>query len=129
MTELPPRKAVLIDDEGHIRTLMSSVLRAQGFEVVAQLESGEDTARIVEERGASLVLLDVNMPGKNGPTILKEIFTRCQPCVIMLTAVKDSQIIDECLNIGAAHYILKSGSMNDIKQIIETSWQEYYSNA
>ncbi|MBD3648415.1 MAG: response regulator transcription factor, partial [Pseudomonadales bacterium] len=106
MDELPPRKAVLIDDETHIRTLMSSIVRSLGFQVVAQLSSDEQAAETVRKADASLVLLDINMPGKTGVEILKEILAINDTCVIMLTAINDPKVIGKCLDAGATHYIL-----------------------
>lgn len=127
MDELPPKKAILIDDETHIRTLMSSIVRSLGFQVVAELGSDQQAAETIKKMDASLVLLDINMPGKTGAELLEEICEINDTCVIMLTAVNDETVIKKCMDAGAAWYILKNTPLKDIKETIEHTWKDYYS--
>lgn len=128
-SNLPPKKAVLIDDEVHVRSVMSSALRSLGFEVVAQLSSAKDAAAQVHaNEGVSLVLLDVNMPGTTGAEIVEQITDGKNICVIMLTAVKDPETIGKCLQAGAAHYILKDSRLSEITALVQETWENYHSS-
>ncbi len=125
---LPAKKAVVIDDETHIRTLIGTILRSIGFDVVGQLDSHAGAAEMVRDREASLVMLDVNLPGVMGQQILKEIMAEVDTCVIMLTAVRDPEVIEACIDAGAAHYVLKGNSVAELKEVIDTAWQAYWTD-
>ncbi len=124
---LPAKKAILIDDEVHVRSVMGSALRSLGFEIVSQFASAEEAVGAVRESDVSLVLLDVNMPGVTGAQVVEQLTSSNHPvCVIMLTAVKDPATVNKCLEAGAAHYILKDSRLSEITELIRTTWENYH---
>ena len=125
-SKLPPKKAILIDDEVHVRSVMSSALRSLGFEIVAQLSSAKEAPGRVKSSEVSLILLDVNMPGVTGAEVVEQLTRENNVCVIMLTAVKDPEVIGKCLKAGAAHYILKDSRLSEITKLIQTTWENFY---
>ena len=127
-SKLPPKKAILIDDEVHVRSVMSSALRSLGFEIVAQLSSAREAPGQVKNAEVSLILLDVNMPGVTGAEVVKQLTGESNVCVIMLTAVKDPEVIGKCLEAGAAHYILKDSRLSEITKMIQTTWENYFAH-
>jgi len=101
---------LVVDDEPLIGRAVSSVLRAEGFDV----EWLDDGCRTVEKIQAMpslvLVLLDVVMPGVNGFDVLRQIRAHEQyknlP-VVMLTGHDDPEYVAEGLRAGADGFILK----------------------
>ncbi|GAA4746875.1 response regulator [Flavisolibacter ginsenosidimutans] len=86
---------------------------AGGFQIVAQLKSGDDLFEWLNEHKDNLpdvILSDLNMPGKNGYDIIEEQkktgWWSKVPVIITSTSSTKS-IMDRCLAQGAAAYIVK----------------------
>lgn len=118
------RKALVADDETHIRTLLGTVLRTIGFEVVGSAGDGNEAVAQFSAKRPDLVLLDVNMPYKDGTEALKEIRELSKEvCVIMLTSVSDLETVKECLTLGASNYIRKDTPIDQMKKMIQETWE------
>jgi two-component system response regulator ResD len=101
-------KVLLADDEERMRRLVSDFLKRQAYEVVEAVDGKEAIERFNELiDNLDLVILDVMMPKYDGLYALKEIRSRSQVPVIMLTA--KSQESDELLGfgLGADEYVTK----------------------
>jgi len=117
------RKVLLADDEVHIRTLLGTLVRSMGFEVVGNASDGNEAVVQFESKRPDLVLLDVNMPHKNGIQVLEEVLQIApDTCVIMLTSLTDLETIENCLTLGAANYIRKDTPINEMKALIQETW-------
>jgi CheY-like chemotaxis protein len=104
------RTVLVVDDEPLIGKAVSSVLKAEGFEVVWIADGREAVAQIRRTPCLVLVLLDVMMPGVNGFDVLRQIRAAEGPQrlpVAMLTAHADPDYVAEGLRAGADGYILK----------------------
>lgn len=104
------RTVLVIDDEPLIGKAVSSVLKAEGFEVIWIADGREAVARIRSTPCLVLVLLDVMMPGVNGFDVLRQIRAAegvQRLPVAMLTAHADPEYVAEGLRAGADGYILK----------------------
>jgi two-component system chemotaxis response regulator CheB len=74
------------------------------FEVVLESGSGAEAARLVQQSSATLVLMDVIMPGINGYEATRSLAQQCRTPVVMVTAaldVTDRAVILEALGAGA----------------------------
>jgi DNA-binding NarL/FixJ family response regulator len=75
--------------------------------------------KFVNEETPDLVLLDINLPGKNGIELLRkirEVSTTCQ--VIMITNHADDYYRQLCTSIGADHFLDKSNDFASVPEII-----------
>jgi|CXWL01.1.fsa_nt_gi diguanylate cyclase (GGDEF)-like protein len=97
---------MVVDDELPIQRVLSRMLNGPSRTVIAA-DDGVHAMTLVEERRPDLILLDVNMPRKNGWEVLGELrrrpSTRLIP-VIMLTSVPDKV---GGLELGADDYMTK----------------------
>ena len=105
MTMDVPR-VLVVDYEANIRRIVTSYLRAEGFEV-AEASDGEAALAKFDRVAPDLVLLDVMMPGKDGIEVLREIRTKSDVYVIMLTARADETDSVIGLSVGADDYVTK----------------------
>jgi type II secretory ATPase GspE/PulE/Tfp pilus assembly ATPase PilB-like protein/CheY-like chemotaxis protein len=115
--ELPPRVEItqrgstilLVDDEDQLRRVMRDLLERQGFTVVEARDGGEALASI-DRYNPDLVILDLNLPGIDGYTVLDQIrsrdVTRNLP-VIVLTAKTDEDNEVRVLELGADDFLTK----------------------
>jgi len=110
---------LVIDDDPQVRTLVSRLLRHEGYEVVEAGDAGE-ALRHVDQREPDLVLLDVVMPQVDGIDLLAEIRTRSNVPVIMLTALGDEADRILGLKSGADDYMVKPFSPGELSARIES---------
>ena len=97
---------LLIDDDANLNELFGEYLRGQGMSVRTAL-NGRDGLRLVYERKPDLVVLDVNMPIKDGWETLKSLREVSEIPVIMLTAHSDEPDVLRGFSLGADDYVPK----------------------
>ena len=97
---------LLVEDDARLSSLVAGYLRKHGYEVRTVLHGSIAVPAIVEHR-PDLVILDINLPGKDGFSILREARERFDGVIIMVTARDDR--FDEVLGleIGADDYVHK----------------------
>lgn len=119
-------RVVLADDEAVSRKLMHTVMSSMNCDVVGQAINGEEAMEIFKKERPDILFLDIHMPRKTGEEALREIMAASPDAlVIMLTAVSDVENVANCLDMGAANYILKGTSVTEIKKIIGDTWRSY----
>lgn len=103
------RKCILaVDDTAIILTRISSTLR-DDYEVIT-INSGVRALKYLEQEKPDLILLDIQMPQKDGIETLREMRAmpdRADIPVIMLTGVEDKGTVLESAKLGIRDYILK----------------------
>lgn len=97
---------LLMDDDTNLSDLLSDYLRGQGF-TVRSAQNGRDGLRAVFERKPDLVVLDVNMPIKDGWETLKSLREVSDLPVIMLTARGNEPDVLRGFSLGADDYVPK----------------------
>lgn len=126
MTEPAKPKVLLADDEGHIRLMMKSVLQRMNCEIAGEAKNGQEAVELFRKAKPDITLLDINMPLKTGEEALKEIMAEFPGAfVIMLTSLSDSEVVEKCIEHGAANYILKDTPIKEIQTMIRDTWSEF----
>ncbi len=119
-------RVMIADDEIHIRTMMKGVIKMMGFEVAGEASNGKEAVDIYKKEKPDIVLLDINMPLKNGIDALNDIIDMNPDAfVIMLTSVSDMESVNESISSGATHYIRKDTPLQQIKTIISETWDSF----
>jgi two-component system chemotaxis sensor kinase CheA len=106
----PRRRVLVVDDSITTRTLESSVLEAAGYDVMTAVD-GADGWRVLQERGADLVVSDVEMPRMDGLQLTEAMraSTRFRETpVILVTALETVEHRARGLEVGADAYLGKS---------------------
>ena len=79
-------KILVVDDEHLIRWSLEQNLKKQGYEVITAA-SGEEALKVVKEDSPDLMLLDIQLPGVDGLTVLERVKEQEEDLiVIMITA-------------------------------------------
>jgi two-component system, OmpR family, phosphate regulon response regulator OmpR len=100
------KKMLLVDDDTKLQDLLRTYLEAYGFTVRSLLNGMKIMEAIAEDR-PDIIILDIMMPGKDGLEVLKEIRSRHDVPVIMLTARGDDMDRIVGLELGADDYLSK----------------------
>ena len=108
------RRAVVIEDDDDVRSLISFTLGTQGFEVTA-VETGLDGVEAVRTLSPDLVTLDIGLPGIDGIETCRRIRQLSDAYVVMITARDDE--IDRLIGLetGADDYLSKPFSVRELK--------------
>lgn len=104
---------LVVDDDRDIRTLLSDYLQKNGYRVTAVAE-GKAMRRAIEQAHVDLIVLDLMLPGEDGLKLCRDLRTRSQIPVLMLTALGEE--IDRVLGleVGADDYLPKPFSPREL---------------
>jgi two-component system response regulator RegX3 len=106
-------RILVVEDEESFSDPLSYLLRREGYEV-AVADDGPAALQEYDRNGADLVLLDLMLPGLPGTEVCRQLRTRSNVPVIMLTA-KDSEIDKVVgLELGADDYVTKPYSSREL---------------
>jgi len=123
---------ILVDDEPAHATLVARNLRRVGFnQDIIKLERGQELLDLIFGLGEyehvtapdfPLIMLDLNMPGKSGMDVLKEIKNNVETNhipIIVLTTSDDPSEIELCYQLGCNAYIIKPVMPDEFKEKME----------
>ena len=106
-------KILVVEDEDSFSDALAFLLQKEGFETVVA-DTGPKAIAEFEKSGADLILLDLMLPGLNGTEVCRQIRTRSQVPIIMLTA-KDTEVDKVVgLELGADDYVTKPYSSREL---------------
>ena len=113
-------KVILADDHVMIREGIKQLLEFdQKIEVVAQANDGVECLEQLNKVNADVLLLDINMPRKNGLDTLAEIRkNKTKIKVLMLTVHEEVEYLVKATDIGVDGYILKDSGSAELKKAI-----------
>jgi FixJ family two-component response regulator len=109
MTEKPISQGEIfvVDDDPAVRETLSVVLSAGGYEVIC-FADGAALLAVARSRTPSCILLDVNIPGKSGLDILKELQGEDYPApIFMISGQGDIAMAVSAIKCGALDFIEK----------------------
>jgi DNA-binding response OmpR family regulator len=113
-------RILLVDDEQSIQTLLSYPLRKDGYHVTSALD-GTEALRRFEEGRFDLVILDVMLPHLGGVEVCRQLRSRSQVPIIMLTAKGSETDKVAGLEVGADDYITKPFSMREFRSRVKAA--------
>jgi len=115
-------RVLIVDDQGPFRQAARMVVEAtDGFEVVGESETGEDSIERARELHPDLVLMDVNLPGINGLDATRKILEDSgnRVVVLLLSTYEEEEYAPRAAECGAAAYIPKAVFGSDR---LEAAW-------
>lgn len=111
---------MLVDDHILMREGIKNLLEFDGsIEVVSEASDGVECLSNLKNITPDIILLDINMPGKNGIEVLTEIKRRnISVKILMLTVHNEVEYLLKAIDIGADGYILKDTESAELKRAI-----------
>jgi DNA-binding NtrC family response regulator len=114
---------LLVDDEKDFIESLAERLRLRDFNV-SNAFSGDEAIGLVKENSFDVIVLDVQMPGKNGVDTLKEIKNLNQLAeVIMLTGHATVKTAIEGMKSGAYDYLMKPTDTDELIKMIISAYK------
>jgi DNA-binding response OmpR family regulator len=107
-------RILLIDDEERVLRFVSRGLGAEGYTVDAA-DNGADGLRMALTGVYDLIILDLLMPGLDGPTVLRRIVRKLpSQSVMILSCLTETAAKVRCFEAGAEDYLAKPFSLDEL---------------
>lgn len=113
-------KIMIADDHSMIREGLKNLLELDGdIQVIAEAVDGEDCLEKLQLVKPDVLLLDINMPKKNGLEVLKSLKSRRSKLkVLVLTVHNETEYLMKAVDIGVNGYVLKDSESAELKKAI-----------
>jgi len=119
-----PIRVLIADDEKNLRELLRDSLETEVAAVTA-VESGTHALKELEQNEYDILLLDLQMPGMDGISVLKELKAGdLSTEVIILTANATVETAVEAMKLGAYDYLMKPFRMGELLPVIEKAFEK-----
>ena len=117
-----PVKIMIADDHSMVREGLKSLLELDGdIQVIEEAVDGEDCLEKLKTCKPDVLLLDINMPKKNGLEVLQCINkSNLKVKVLVLTVHNEVEYLIKAVDIGVDGYILKDSESAELKKAIFT---------
>ena len=120
-------KAVIVDDQMTIRSLVRTALQQLGMLDIREFPSAGEAFQDLKTRPAHVVLSDFNMPGMDGLEFLRAVrgdATTKGTAFILLTGRADKELVQRAAQFGANNYMVKPFTVAMLKQKLEQIFGE-----
>ena len=110
----PAGRLLIVDDDYSIRRALHMTLYSQGFDIT-EASSGDEALSLARAVRYDAVLLDINMPGRDGVEVcreLRKLFPRLAILMLTVRSGQDDQV--QALDAGADDYVMKPFQMREL---------------
>ncbi len=104
---------LLVEDEHSIGNLVRGYLQSNGYQVV-WVRTGEEALAEIDRHSVRLVVLDIRLPGIDGFDVCRQIRSRSDTPIVMLTARDEEPDRVAGLELGADDYVTKPFSPREL---------------
>lgn len=124
MAQSPQIRVLIVDDHEMVRTGLAAFLMAHpDLEMAGEAASGEEAVALCQHLCPDVVLMDMVMPGLDGPAATRAIRRLCPSTqIIALTSFKEQDLIQQALEAGALGFLYKSVSSQDLAHAIRAAY-------
>ena len=125
MIDCEPIRVMLVDDHLMVRDGLRTFLSLQDdLQVVAEASDGQEAIDLCPQSQPNVVLMDILMPGMDGPTATQKIVANFPEVkVIALTSFVETELVQSALQSGAISYLLKDVRPERLAQAIRDAYQ------
>jgi DNA-binding NarL/FixJ family response regulator len=100
---------LIVDDHPSFRASARTLLEAEGYEIVGEVEDGAAALRAAETLHPDLVLLDVQLPDLDGFEVAEQLLKLQDPPAVILTSSRDGADYGRCIeSCGACGFVPKA---------------------
>jgi len=116
------KRILVVDDDTAILRLLSTNLKARGYEVLTATD-GEEALETVQKEYIDLIILDIMMPKVDGVQVCRHIREWSDIPIIILSARGDENDKVKCLELGADDYLTKPFGIAELMARINTAFR------
>ena len=101
-------KIIIVDDSDFSRTIISTMLTEEGFQVTGEAGSAEAAIPLIREKSPDIVIADIVMPNVSGLELAEKIGQSFPDvAVIIISSLSQEHIVLDAINAGASDFIAK----------------------
>ena len=119
LSTIAMKNIAIVDDDASSRFVIRGFVEEAGLKVVAEGENGAEAVEICRTKRPDVVLMDINMPVKDGIEAAAEIGRECPTPVILLTARDDEATVKRAAGAGVMAYLVKPVREEELLPAIE----------
>jgi two-component system, response regulator PdtaR len=119
VSDAPPRRVLIAEDEALIRLDLKEMLEEEGYAVVGEAGDGEEAIALADSLRPDLVILDVKMPKVDGIAAAERIAGERVAPVVILTAFGQRDLVERAREAGAMAYLVKPFARHELVPAIE----------
>lgn len=109
------KKILIADDHSLFGSGLSSLFNGAGYKVLGNIEHGDDVLYAVISLIPDILILDLNLPKKNGLEVLREVREYSKKLVvIVVTMYDDRTMINTVRDAGGNGYFLKNSDQDEL---------------
>lgn len=111
---------LIADDVADVRLLLKAILRPLGFTIL-EAENGDQARLMVEQHSPQILLLDWEMPGTDGLSLVRELRQRKDiqcPVILLMSAHSFDEDRQQALDAGADDYLSKPIEQTKLKRLL-----------
>ncbi len=107
-TDYENNSVLIVDDDSSIRSYIRSVMNSLGVGKIIEASNGKDCLSHYQKSKTDIIFLDINMPDKNGVSVLKEILNVDENArVVMVSGDSTFDNVKTSIASGAKGFIAK----------------------
>jgi DNA-binding NarL/FixJ family response regulator len=114
---------MIVDDHPLFRNGLRQVIQNDArFELAGEAADGAAAWKAIQEKKPNVAILDINLPGLTGLEVARKIHEqKLRTRVIILTMLKEEDLINQALDFGVNGFVLKENAVEDIVSAIVTA--------
>jgi DNA-binding NarL/FixJ family response regulator len=116
-------RILVVDDHTLMRSGIRALLeKSEDLRVVGEAGDGHEALRLIKELDPRVVLLDISIPGLNGLEVAAKVRKEHPSIrVVFLSMHSSEEYILKALNVGAAGYVLKDATTNELELAVRAA--------
>lgn len=117
---------ILADDEEFVRYFLKTIMDSLLFDVIAEVDKGDELIYAMRNNKPDILLLDINMPRLTGLEFLNQYSSEfTDTCIIILTSATSAQVMDEATTKGVKYFLRKDTPPDKMATLIKECWEEF----
>lgn len=116
-------RILIVDDHTLMRSGIRAILeRSEDLRVVGEAGDGHEALRLIGELRPHVVLMDISIPGLNGLEVASKVRKEYPTIrIVFLSMHSSEEYILKALNVGAAGYVLKDATTNELELAVRSA--------
>jgi DNA-binding NarL/FixJ family response regulator len=116
-------RILIVDDHPLFRNGLRQVIESdERFELIGEAADGEAAWKAIQEKKPDVAVLDINLPRMTGLEVARKVAEKkLRTRLIILTMLKEEDLINRALDLGVSGFVLKENAVDDIVSAIVTA--------
>jgi two-component system response regulator EvgA len=120
------KSVLIVDDHPVIRGALKIVFKQEGFRGIYEASNGNEVLPMIRGHKPQLVVLDLNIPARDGLDVLARIKAGEVPCrVVVFTSQEPVFYQERCMRAGASAYVAKTNDLQHLHKAVQAVMSGY----